>query len=105
MMGKQEQREKVAQDLKDRLGVDVAQMTPEEFASAVDAYIGQRLREAENCEVVLERTTKDEFQAVRMALIEIMTDSSNSPTIRLRAAELLPTMVETFDKLSFSIML
>ena len=104
-MAKREQREKMAQDLKERLGFDVVQMPPEQFAAAVDVYIGQRLREAERCEVVVERTTKDEFQAVRMALIEIMTDSSNSPTIRLRAAELLPTMVETFDKLSFSIML
>lgn len=104
-MAKQERREKVAQDLKERLGLDVAQMTPEEFSNAVESYIGQRLREAESCEVVVERTTKEEFQAVKMALVEIMTDSGNSPAIRLRAAELLPTMVATFDKLSFSIML
>jgi hypothetical protein len=104
MMGKQERREKAAQDLQKRLGVDVAQMTPEEFASAVDVYIGQRLHEADTCEAGA-RVTDREFLAAKAALLEILTDHRNTPSQRLRAAEFLAALPEIFEQLQWSFVL
>lgn len=101
-MGKQERREKAAQDLKERLGFDVAQMTPEEFASAVDAYIGQRLREAENGETGAQ-VTEREYLAVKSALIDILTDQHNTPSQRLRAVEYLAALPEIFEQLQWAL--
>ena len=103
-MAKQERREKVAQDLQKRLGVDVAQMTPEEFAAAVDAYIGQRLREAECCETGVKMSER-EYMAVKSALIDILTDQQNTPTQRLRAVEYLAALPEIFEQLQWAIVL
>lgn len=103
-MEKLEQREKVAQNLQKRLGVDVAQMTPEEFASAVDVYIGKRLREAECCETGVKMSER-EYMAAKAALLEILTDHRNTPSQRLRAAEFLAALPEIFEQLQWSFVL
>ena len=103
-MAKQERREKVAQDLKERLGFGDAPMTPEEFSNAVESYIGQRLHEADTCEAGA-RVTDREFLAAKAALLEILTDHRNTPSQRLRAAEFLAALPEIFEQLQWSFVL
>ena len=100
-MGKQERREKVAQDLKDRHGFGDAPMTPEQFASAVESYISQRLHEADTCEAGA-RVTDREFLAAKAALLEILTDHRNTPSQRLRAVEFLAALPEIFEQLQWA---
>lgn len=99
---KQERQGKAAQDLKERLGFDVAQMTPEQFASAVEAHIGQRLREAENGETGAQMTER-EYLAVKSALLDILTDQRNTPSQRLRAVEYLAALPEIFEQLQWAV--
>lgn len=101
-MANHERREKVAQDLRERLGY--RPMTPEEFASAVDAYIGQRMREAENGETGVKMSER-EYLAVKSALIDILTDQRNTPSQRLRAVEYLAALPEIFEQLQWAIVL
>ena len=100
-MAKQERREKVAQDLKDRPGFGDAPMTPEQFASAVESYISQRLHEADTCEAGA-RVTDQEFLAAKAALLEILTDHRNTPSQRLRAVEFLAALPEIFEQLQWA---
>ena len=95
---------KMAQDQKESLGFDAAQITPEEFASAVDAYIGQRLREAENGETGVKMSER-EFVAAKSALLDILTDQRNTPSQRLRAVEFLAALPEIFEQLQWAIVL
>ena len=89
---------------KDLKGFNDAPMTPEQFASAVDAYIGQRLQEAENGGSG-ERVTDREHRAARDALLEILTDQRNTPSQRLRAVEYLAALPEIFEQLQWSFVL
>lgn len=100
MMGKQEQREKMEQDLRERLGY--RPMTPEQFASVVESYIGQRLREAESCEPGTQATER-EFMATKSALLDILTDQQNTPSQRLRAVEYLAALPEIFEQLQWAL--
>ena len=100
-MAKQERREKVAQNLKDHHGFGDAPMTPEQFASAVESYISQRLHEADTCEAGA-RVTDREFLAAKAALLEILTDHRNTPSQRLRAVEFLAALPEIFEQLQWA---
>ena len=99
-MAKQERREKVAQDLQERLGY--RPMTPEEFSNAVESYIGQRLREAESCRSG-ERMSEREFLAAKTALLDILTDQRNTPSQLLRAVEFLAALPEIFEQLQWAL--
>ena len=81
-----------------------ANMTSEQFAATVDAYIGQRLHEADTCEAGV-RATDRECLAAKSALLEILTDHRNTPSQRLRAAEFLAALPEIFEQLQWSFVL
>lgn len=89
------------------MGKDI--LTPEEFCSAVKEYVSS-LQEFGSCEDTLTeeactgaRLTDTEFATAKTALLEILEDSSNSASLRLKAAEHLAALAAAYEQLRWMI--
>lgn len=78
-------------------------LEPEEFCNAVKTIVS--ILEGGTCEdsvteevLIGAQLTNKEFAAAKIALLEILEDSSNSPTLRLKAAEHLAALVAAYEQ-------